>query len=756
MFSKIFPWKYFIRRIAKRHGFLDPLEVIARLQNFAQPAEVAAPLELIRAGAVFHARGLVNSQAIQHNLDWIWPYWVERQFDPHDDAFVPRAFSATHINLCERNWTAVGVPDCDELPIVDPRGLVTPFFDGWSIDAWVISDDGSLQLIPSKHDPVTQRLYVDDTVMVETVIEKDTARLQLRTEAICDGSGIVCKMEIEGTCGFKNGMLVISIRPYNPEGISFVHTIEEGHTKPGWTVNGKHTVLLSESPVKYLVSSYHEGDVFRSIFSQKQNTAPRIKCRVGMASAAAVFKIRPNETKRVTLSIPIHERKKQEVYVSATDMWKYGLAGASDLCVGDAQVQFLFDAAKKTLILHSPGDIYPGPYTYKRFWFRDAAFILNSMISLNLLARSRTVIDGFKERQTPLGYFLSQEGEWDSNGEALWIIERYCRLSGEKPADGWKKMIQRGADWILRKRVSDTTDKPHAGLFPAGFSAEHLGPNDYYFWDDFWGVAGMRAAHFLMTQYGDSKRAEKYLRAAEHFMDSVEASITYANERLDSKAIPASPYRRMDAGAVGSLVCAYPLRLYAAPDERVRATADFIMNNCIVDGGFFQDMTHSGINQYLTLHLAQVLLRASDPRFKELIYAVAGLASPTGQWPEAIHPRTKGGCMGDGQHVWAAAEWLMMVRNAFVREEDDRLIIASGVVEEWMDRTGKETSFGPTLTPWGPVTVRLLCSDNGIDVRLDTAWRGEAPEIEVRLPGYRSTRIPPGQDHSRFMREHRL
>lgn len=60
-----------------------------------------------------HARGLLNSQAIQYNLDWIWPFWVNRQFDPRDESFVPRAFSLTHINLTHRNWTSVGLPDRD-------------------------------------------------------------------------------------------------------------------------------------------------------------------------------------------------------------------------------------------------------------------------------------------------------------------------------------------------------------------------------------------------------------------------------------------------------------------------------------------------------------------------------------------------------------------------------------------------------------------------------------------------------------------
>jgi hypothetical protein len=89
---KWLPWRFVIRRIARKKGFLDPIALWTRVHSFAQPSEVGEPIELLRAGAVFHARGLINSRVIQHNLDWVWPYWIERQFDPHDASFIPRAF----------------------------------------------------------------------------------------------------------------------------------------------------------------------------------------------------------------------------------------------------------------------------------------------------------------------------------------------------------------------------------------------------------------------------------------------------------------------------------------------------------------------------------------------------------------------------------------------------------------------------------------------------------------------------------------
>jgi hypothetical protein len=146
-------------------------------------------------------------------------------------------------------------------------------------------------------------------------------------------------------------------------------------------------------------------------------------------------------------------------------------------------------------------------------------------------------------------------------------------------------------------------------------------------------------------------------------------------------------------------------------------------------------MIHSGINAYLTIHLAQVRLRAGETETAwALMDTVARIASPTGQWPEAIHPRTGGGCMGDGQHIWAAAEWLMMIRNCFVREESSSLILGSGVKPSWW--RSSRASFGPTLTPWGPVSVVIEPdAQGGARVTLDCQWHSEPPQLDFRLPG---------------------
>ncbi len=736
------PWKFFVRYLARKHAFQDPLVVLGYLERFSQESEVAQPIELLRAGAAFHARGLVNAKAIQHNLDWVWPYWVERQFDPLDPAFIPRAFSITHINLTHRNWTAIGLPDCPLLPIVDPRGLVTPIQDGWSLDGWVIADDGR-RLYPSRCREAGQGLALEPNLLVRTTAAAEGG-LELTAEASVEpraGGPPVCRVQYTARAGAA-AWLVLSLRPFNPEGISFIDEIRiEGGA--GWIVNDEHRVRCDAAFDRHRFSRYHDGDV--SFDLPEADRLGAVECPVGMATAAAMFRIEPGAERAVRVEIELKKsaaraggaQKTQPPCAAPQDAWQRALRGSCRLEIPDATIQRLYETAVRTLVLLTPGDVFPGPYTYKRFWFRDAVFILHALANAGFLERVERALDRFPARQTAFGYFHSQNGEWDSNGQALWMFARYCELSGARPKAAWLKAIVAGARWIRHKLTAAGSGAPHAGLMPAGFSAEHLGPNDYYYWDDFWSAGGLLAASRLMATVGDDPHARKMHDLAAQIMKSVEASLAGPRARLNRPGLPASPYRRLDAGAIGSLAAGYPLKLWAADDPRLRDTADFLVERCFIDGAFFQDMIHSGCNAYLTLHVAQVLLRAGDGRFLDAMQAVADLASPTGQWPEAIHPRTRGGCMGDGQHAWAAAEWIMMVRNCFVREEEEsgRLIIGSGIAPRWL-AAGRPLRFGPAPTAWGTVSVAIEPGTGGVRVRWEAAWRGAAPTVEIRLPGH--------------------
>ena len=154
-------------------------------------------------------------------------------------------------------------------------------------------------------------------------------------------------------------------------------------------------------------------------------------------------------------------------------------------------------------------------------------------------------------------------------------------------------------------------------------------------------------------------------------------------------------------------------------------------------------MSHSGINPYLTLTVAQILLRNRDGRYADLLRSIQNLATQTGQWPEAVHPQTLGGCMGDGQHVWAAAEWVLMIRNCFVREEEGKLIFCSGILSEWLGENG-EACFGKAPTPYGDVQLLLRKQGDVVHVAWEAQWR-KTPSIEIQYPGTQPRIVQAGE-----------
>jgi hypothetical protein len=726
------PVRFLITRAARAYGFLDPVSLLAKMRTFAQPSEVAEPIELLRAGMIFHARGLVNSKAIQNNLDWVWPYWVERQFNPGDESFIPRAFSFSHINLTHRNWTAVGVPDVPYYPIVDPRGLVTPLFDGWSLDFWFVPFTGEIGL-PSKLSRFSQVLGVHENLSICSTAVFGEAAVETSVSMLLERGEPHCRITVSVT-GATSGAVAVALRPYNPEGVSFVERVAIAEKNAGWLVNGRHPVIFDRSPTRHVLSTYSEGDVVHRL--REEVAVREAVCPVSMATAAAVFSCESLHDHPLEVRVPIYNELEPNVRptFAVTQAWREATAPLARLQVDDPRVQRLYDLAVANLVLHAPAEVYPGPFTYKRFWFRDAAFIIHVLLALGGVERARRALAAFAPRQRRDGYFLSQEGEWDSNGEAIWTYHRFVTLTNEPPEPEWLAAISKGVRWIMRKRLPKNSGKPEAGLLPAGFSAEHLGPNDFYYWDDFWAVAGLRCAAEMLRD-SEEDLARTCAEEADEFLGTIERSFPAGPQRRFPGAIPASPKRRMDSGAIGNVVADYPLALFAPGDERMLKTVDYLRDHSSHGGGFFQNMIHSGINPYLTLHLAQVRLRAGQVEEAwKLMDCVATLASPTGQWPEAIHPRTGGGCMGDGQHIWAAAEWAMMVRNCFVREERDRLVIASGVHPAW--RRDGEASLGATLTPFGLATVRVASTAQGASVLVSGRWHGKGPRLEVRLPGF--------------------
>ncbi len=721
----------------------DIVRHLTTFQRLGEKFEVQAPGEMLPIGARTVFRALRTRAAAQIGPDWVWPWWLERQLDPTSPAFVPRGHLPFLTNVTARNWTMVGNLGSKREAIVDPRGLVTTWFDGWSLDWWIGADDR--WHLPSRDAAVRQDL-VGAAPVVETRLRVPGGDAVHRAFAIRAGSHeddelVIVEVENRSTIPF---VVAFAVRPYNPEGLAVIERIELHGTTV--TVDGRVAMLLPRAPARSAASTFYGGDSSMAVLGGDAGTTfPRgLRCDAGMAQAAFLFPVPHTASLRVALPIRPARRTRRRgltrrrverspsyprsipAAVQVANGWDAQTRRGLRLDLPDARLAEAVDANRRFLLLfHDGDDITPGPTTYHRFWFRDAAYQLSALDRFGFHREAAEVLASYPGRQRVDGFFSSQRQEWDSNGAALWTLAEHWRLTRDRAfVEPMASVIAKGAHWIDRKRRSrrHRPDPELRGLLPAGISAEHLGPFDYFYWDDFWAVGGLRSAAELLDAVDQPEAAAGARRFADDMWSDIAASLAVVRRRLGSDAVPAGPRRRLDPGVIGSLVACYPLELLTADDPAMVATADLIRDRFCVGPAFYQAIGHTGFGTYLTLHLAFVELAAGDPRCLDRLTWLLDAATPTWTWPEAVHPRLPGGCMGDGHHGWAAADFLSFVRSLLVREVAGGLSLCSLLPDAWRGH-GIEVHDAPTHAGTLSFAVR---------------WHGERPALLWELAPHAS------------------
>ncbi len=674
------------------------------------------PVELLPLNTIQMSRGLLNFTVLQTLDRWVLPYWAERQYDPTSPEFIPRSHLGLSMNVTHRNWTAAGSPECAIEPIVDPRGAVTLRPDAWSLDLWLGSE--TAVLFPSRSTDVQQSLQ-ENLPIVSTVATLEDLAMTSTVYTVNGTAAIRIRVTNRGRAR-RSVRLGVAIRPFNPEGVALIEEIRADASGRRVAVNGAHAITVDTPPSRLLMSDRATGDVAWRFAEWTQGGDDRhVTCASGLATAVMIFDLSlgPEEGKDVNLSCPLDDSRtvEAEPLAGVVARWKDLLGRGAGCQVPDKRIGDLFEASKSALLASLDAtSICPGPATYHYFWFRDAAYMLLALDRLGYGAMTRGVIERFPEEQERSGMFRSQQGEWDSTGQAIWSVWNHAVFAHDTSLAGRLfPSLVKGIGWIDTKRMRTPGDPLVDGLMPRGLSAEHLGLADVYYWDSFWSLAGVEAFERICAMLGRGEERDRAHRLALSLRRDIGRSIDTVRANIGTAAIPAGPLRSIDAGIIGSVAAWYPLQVFPPDDPGMRATLETIRERMFMQGMFYQPFIHSGLNVYLTVQVAEAMLYAGDSgSFWAIVADVAGRSSPTFTYPEAIHPLTGGGCMGDGHHGWAAAEVVLAIRNAFVMEVWDSLPgehtlrLLSGIPAAWFDQSEPFALEGAPV-PEGRVDIRV-------------------------------------------------
>jgi hypothetical protein len=675
--------RFFLRRIGVPGDATDMLRSAMKLGN---PTKTEWPAETLPMNSRLFASGFWNYSFFQFNRKFLPPLWAEEQYNPSSSSFLPRSHNILSMNQTQRNWVAIGFPGRSIEASVDMAGGIMVYPGSYTLE-FATYDNGRLVRPQSNAADVKLELKAANRIVCKW--------RGISVEYTATPTGIEFKAS-----GTKP--ILLSVRPFNVEGPALLYKLHYSEKKHHLTGDADFT--FEKSPDHALVSDWQNGDALRRIVPRIRRLARKkenfreahdAKDSIGLTTAAFYF----SAADRCTGVIRDHQAEYMPAALSDKSARKIVDEYFGDMLTAELPKEYgdWLEHAKSHLIaLWDFDSIKPGSYTYHHFWIRDAVIMMYALLLLGAKKAVRPIIERFVGMVKPSGLFLSQTGEWDANGQALWILAQYVRFTHDGAViQQLKKQIERMLNWV------EKTAAQHGGVLPPGFSAEHLGPADWYLWDNFWALGGLKAIQPHLKVIGLEERARKLYDNLAGSLNRYLAAYSY---------LPAALGRGKDAGMIGSIAAAYPLQVAEFADQRLMRTLNIIRDNYFFRGCFFQENIHSGLNPYLTLQMAESYLyfgRTAEAR--KIIRSIREKAQKAYTFPEAIHVNTGGGCMGDGFHGWASAEAIIMIRNLVAREVtlvdgSEAIIWLSGFREKWL--TG-EAKVENVYTPWSITGLEL-------------------------------------------------
>jgi hypothetical protein len=445
--------------------------------------------------------------------------------------------------------------------------------------------------------------------------------------------------------------------------------------------------------------------------------------------------------------------------------WDHFYTSGANIQVPDPDVNDFYRAslAYTFLMRDKVGHFYvvkPGATVYNAFWYRDGAYITHAHDIAGYPAEAERDLRVFIQsplppavnamgtspiEQHPDGSWDAPATEWDGQGQALWAIISHYELTGDHR---WLQKaypaIRKGAQWIQKVRAGtmrpEDAGTSHYGIFPQGFGEAIDDGNIYCYYHDFWGVLGIRKAAEAADALGQAEDTHWMSQQADNFQKCLQADVILASMKSPDGLdyIPGAPGRQAEpdkpgANIWGDIAAIYPCQAMDPRDPLIVSTFERMWDRRLQDE--YQFLTHRKIWTYITADWIQALwLQGHRHRALELFWGYLNHAYTTKGWIEEMYPDTMIGT-GDQPHGWAAANFVLLLRNMLVREDGDHLDLMYGIPGGWLRMTpGIKVDNAPTALG-GKISFSEKWDSNtgAIDVEI-TKSPSKASFIRIYFP----------------------
>jgi len=402
------------------------------------------------------------------------------------------------------------------------------------------------------------------------------------------------------------------------------------------------------------------------------------------------------------------------------EFWKALLAKAARIDVPCRKAtEAMLAAHVCQFIANDHGELHGGEGFYDEFYIRDGAYQIMQLEEAGLFDAVRKALQSYVKSQRPDGRFETQKGQFDANGQAIWVLWQYYRITGDRPwLAGVYPQMRKAADWTIRTRRQAAADSPFAGLLPAAVA------DGEFLWDgkhhivgyDLWNLRGLVCTADAARVLGKADESNELTAEAERYRRDIDA----AWKRTEQPHLP--PSWEKVGTHWGNTETLWPVELFSPDDPRVTAT--------IVDarqrhgGGFIEgtirwmgvaDAIHPYMSAYTTM---ASLIRGEHDAVVEDFYWYLLHSSATHAFPEGIFYKRRFAWSDTIPHVTGASNYALMLRHMILHERNSELHLLSGVPDEWL-ASGEKIVVSGAPTHFGVVSLRTLGARDHVRVELE-------------------------------------
>lgn len=420
------------------------------------------------------------------------------------------------------------------------------------------------------------------------------------------------------------------------------------------------------------------------------------------------------------------------------EYWKGLMAGGATIEVPCRKAtEALLAAHVCQLIAADHGDLHGGEGFYDEFYIRDGGYQIMELEEAGLWDASAKAIRSYRRAQRADGRFESQSNQYDANGQALWTLWQYYKITGDRDwlAEVYPQMLA-SVEWIKKARREAPADSPFAGVLPAA-------PADGEFlWDgkhhivgyDLWNLRGVLCAADVAAILGKDDEAAALRQEADEYRAAIDA----VWERTGVAHFPPSWEK---AGTHwGNTETLWPTEIFPVDEPRVSALIDHARH--VHGGGFIEGTIQwlggsAAIHPYMSAYTTMASLRRGEhEQVVEDFYWYLLHSTAAHAFPEGIFPKRRFAWSHTIPHVTGASNYALMLRHMLIDERGDELHLLSAVPDGWL-AAGEEIRVENVPTHFGPLSLVVRGTAEGVEIRYDPPARQSPQRTVLYLPGSR-------------------